>query len=456
MQFASYPISHLTILLVWQSLTLQAAEPSYLLKAELLPGTTTQVTAKIEVGGEMLVADEAQQKQLPLEVRGDFEYQEKIVAWKSDSQEPARSIRQYDLAEAHIKVAEQTSDRQLPEDQRLLLSELRNGESTLVGAKNALTREQFDLVNIVANSLSLDRLLPGREIAEGESWNHDKATVKALLAMDHVAVCEVSSVVIKESDRKVQIRLAGTVDGTVDGAPTEMELRCAYLFHLDEKRIIAFNMAIKETRKSTEIVPGLDVIAKAFVTLTPMGKTLKVPEEVAVQASRVQQPLERKLVYQSPTGGFSFEYDPAWYITAEERDLFSFRYLHDHQLTAHCNLSVLPPRSEGRHTSLDAFERDVREALSEKLETVSASTEWKTKNGYQCLGVIANGTVNEVPIQWRHYLVAADNCPRLSLAVTLEQSQGKKFADAERQMIDSLRLKRVELQTADKSATKAR
>jgi hypothetical protein len=279
--------------------------------------------------------------------------------------------------------------------------------------------------------------------------------MQTLLAMDHLAVCDVSSVATKLTNREVQIRMAGTVDGTVDGAPTEMELRGAYLFHLDKKRITGFNLAIKESRKTTEIVPGLDVVAKVFVTVKPRAKPFSVPKDLAAIASRTNRPLERKLVYQSPTSGFSFEYDPAWYVTAEERDLFSFRYLHDHQLAAHCNVNVLPPRSEGRQTKLDEFERDVREALGDKLETVSASTEWETTLGYHCLGVIANGTVKDVPIEWRHYLVAADDCPRLSLGVTLEQSQGAKFADAERQMIDSLKLEPTDKSTATETATKA-
>ena len=112
----------------------------------------------------------------------------------------------------------------------------------------------------------------------------------------------------------------------------------------------------------------------------------------------------------------------------------------DHELEAHCNVSVLPPRSAGRHTPLDEFERDVRQTLGDKLETVSAATEWETKRGNHCLGVIADGKVGEVPIEWRNYLVSADDCPRLSLTVTLKRELTAQFADAERQIIDSLEL----------------
>ncbi len=423
-----------------------AATPKYLLKAELAPGDTAHVTVKLEVGGELIMptenatTEEKGEKKLPTRVRGNLDYREQLVAWSPDPNAVSRSIRDYKTAKATFDVDDQTTERILADDQQLMFAEVRNGLSNLTGAKNKLTREQLDLVNIVANTLALDRLLPGQELAEGDTWKHDAATLAALLCMDHVAVCEVTSIVTAESERQVQIRMAGTVHGTIDGTPTEMELRAAYLFHLDKKRITRFNFAIKEARKSSGIVPGLDVVAKAFVEIDPEQKPLTVSPAIKKFAERTSEPLTRTLIYESPKQDFRFEYDASWYITAEERDLYSFRYLYDHELAAHCNLSVLAPRSAGRHTPLDEFERDVRQSLGDKLESVSAATEWQTKRGYNCLGVIAEGKVNDVSIQWRNYLVSTDNAPRLSLAVTLEKERSDAFADAERQIIDSIEL----------------
>lgn len=433
------------------------AAPTYLLKAELPPGTKSKVTVKLEVGGEMLMPTEKEGvKKLPLKVLGTLAYREQLIAWSTDPQSPVRSIRDYETAAAQFEVEAQKTDRKLPDDRRLLLSEVRDGHCVLTGSDSPLTREQFDLVNVVGNSLAIDRLLPNKEMKESDTWTHDPATIGALLCMDHVAVCDVSSVVAEEKDRQVQIRLAGTVHGTVDGTPTEMELRAAYLFHLDQKRITRFNLAIKEARKSSDIVPGLDVVAKAFVEIDPEKQPIEFPAKIQKTALLMKTPLSRTLVYESPAKNYRFEYDSAWYITAEERNLLAFRYLRDHEFEAHCNINVLAARSAGRHTPLEEFEKDVRTSLGDKLETVSASTEWDTKLGNHCLGVIADGKVNDVAIQWRNYLVAADDAPRVSLAVTLERARSEKFADAERQIIDSLELVKAPTSTAsaETNATK--
>lgn len=418
-----------------------AETPKYLLKADLTSGKLSSVTVKLEVGGDMLVSsDKEGSQQLPLKVVGELKYREQLVCWSADPQSIARSIRQYDSAIAQIEVAEQSTERTLQEDQNCILAEIREGMSILTGGDANLTRKQLDLVNEVGNTLAIDRLLPGKEMAEGESWTHDPEVLKALLCMDHVAVCEVSSVVTEMTDRQVKLRLAGIVHGTVDGTATELELRAAYLFHLDEKRITRFNLAIKEARKQSDIVPGLDVVAKAFITIDSETNALDVPADVQEIAAQVTEPLSRTLEYQPPAKNFRFKYHDAWYITAEERDRLSLRYLEDHELTAHCNLTVLPARSAGRHTPLEEFEKDVRKSLGDKLKSVIAATEWETQRGHHCLGVVSQGEIDGVPIEWRNYLVSADNCPRLSLSVTLERERVEWFADAERQIIDSIEL----------------
>jgi hypothetical protein len=431
--------------------TAAATTPKYLLKAELPAGATSHVTVKLESGGDLLMPTEKEgTKTLPMKLLCNLDYHEQLIDWSPEPAATARAIREYDSAIAKVEIEDKVTNSKLADDRKLILAEIRDGLSIVTGGEANLTREQVDMVNQVANTLAIDRLLPGREMAEGESWQHDAETLQAILGMDHVGVCEVSSVVTAESDRQVQIRLAGTVHGTVDGTPTERELRAAYLFHLDQKRIVRFNLAIKEVWKPNVVSSGMDVVTKAFVTIDPATKELDVPAAVKQVACRVNAPLSRKLVYEAPNKSFRFTYSDAWYITAEERDRVSFRYLSDHEEGAFCNVTVLPARSSGRHTPLEQFERDVRNMVGDQLETVSASTEWDTKSGLHCLGVIAEGKIKDIPMQWRHYLVAADDCPRLSLAVSLERDRINTFADADRSIIESIELSPAAAETASK------
>ena len=432
----------LLLLLGIATRTHAADEPTYLLAAEIQEHGSARVAVTLDVGGDLVVTEESGTKSLPLTVKGELRYLEQMLSWSADKQGTARSLRRYETAEAKIQVDEAGLQRELPASRRLIIADLNEGLSTLSSEASTLTRDEFDLISVVGNSLVLNRLLPDRELAEGENWKHDVDTMKALLGMDHIAVCEVSSVVTGYENRQVQIRLAGTVHGTVDGAPSEMQLRGAYLFHEVHQRITKFNLAIKEVRTANLVVPGLDVVAKVSVTVTPLPAepSFDLIESFGKSARDLEQPVENTLRYEAAKKGYRFLHDPIWYVTAEQSDLVSLRSLQGSNPTAHCNITTLPARSAGRETTLEVFEKDVRETLGDNLKTVSAATEWDTPQGNHCLGVIGQGKVDEVPIEWRYYLIAAPNKPRVSLAFTIEQSQLETFNDADRQLVDTLEL----------------
>ncbi len=433
----------------------------FLLAAEIADGETTEVTVTLELGGDWIDAEATGTKKLPLTVTGELQYTEQLLSWDADATQPLRSLRTYQTAKAKIQKGKEGMVRELPEAKRLVVAEMRDEHAVLVGDKTPLTRDQFDLINIVGNSLALNRLLPGREMAEGESWDHDTGAIAALLGMDHVAACGVRSVVMGCEHHQVQIRMAGTIHGTVDGAPTEMELRGAYLFHQQQKRVTKFNLAIQEVRTASQIVPGLDVVAKVSVSIEPSDETLTETssdnDHFSKAARDISQPLANTLLYEAPQSGYRFLHNHAWYdVTAEQSDLVSLRSLHNGNWTAHCNVTTLPARSEGNETVLEDFEHDVRTSLGENLEQVTASTEWTTAQGHTCMGVIATGSTGEVPIEWRYYLIASPGLPRVSLAVTIEKSQIEQFEDADRQMIDSLELLEKVSATASKPAKQSK
>ena len=421
-------------------------QATYLLETKCKEGDSWIASVDLQVGGDQIIPELSGDKKFPLSVSAQLKYEEQLLAWSGD--EVARSLRYYDTVAVKIQKEGGGTECYLRADSKLVVAEIRNQRAAFNGSEKPMSRQQLDLVNVVGNTLALQRLLPGRNLAEGDSWDHTAAAIGPLLGLDYVAVCEVSSVVTGEKHDQVQIRLVGTVHGTVDGAPTEMELRGAYLFHQRQKRITKFNLAIKELRTASEIVPGLDIVAKVSITLEPVSKRSKMTASQIKQASNLSDPLERELVYDARTQGFRFKHDVNWYVTGEQRELVSLRCMHRGDLVAHCNISTLPARSEGRFTSLDQFERDVRTSLGDSLESVAAATNWTTPQGYECLGVVAKGKVEDVPIEWRYYLIAADGLPRVSLAVTVEQSQLEQFKDGDRQLVDSLELMPAENETA--------
>ncbi|WP_428307293.1 hypothetical protein [Lacipirellula sp.] len=428
---------------------------AYDLSTGVKAGDVIHVDAKMEVGGDLFAKDaEGNEAKLATSVVADMSYDERLINWSSYAEKPARSLRNYFTAKATLKTDELGADRQLAKDDRVIVVDVAaDGSSALNGLEQTLTRHEFDLVNVIGNSLLIERLLPGRALKESEGWDHDAQTIGGLVGMDNVAVCEVRSVVTGMENRQVQIRLAGVIHGTVDGAASEMDLRGAYLFHLDERRITKFNMAIKEVRKAGEVSPGLDVVAKLSLVMTPLSKTNQADafDTAQIDAAKAKAPADlRRLRLESADRGYRFMHDKAWFLTAEQREALSLRLMVAGELLGHCNITTLPVRPADKPMTLQHFEENVVKSLGDKLGEVKAATEWANASGHQCLGIVAVGTVDEVPMQWRYYFIADAGKRPTTVAVTVEQSAEERFADADRAIIDTLVLLDASTSTAAK------
>lgn len=428
---------------------------AYDLTTGVKAGDVIHVDAKMEVGGDLLAKDaEGNEAKLATSVVADLSYDERLINWSYYAEKPARSLRNYFTAKATLKTDELGADRELAKDDRVIVVDVAaDGSSALNGLEQTLTRDEFDLVNVIGNSLLIERLLPNRSLKESEGWDHDAQTIGGLVGMDNVAVCEVRSVVTGMENRQVQIRLAGVIHGTVDGAASEMDLRGAYLFHLDERRITKFNMAIKEVRKAGEVSPGLDVVAKLSLVMTPLSKTNQADafDTAQIDAAKAKAPADlRRLRLESANRGYRFMHDKAWFLTAEQREALSLRLMVAGELLGHCNITTLPARPADKPMTLQQFEDNVVKSLGDKLGEVKAANEWANASGHQCLGIVAVGTVDEVPMQWRYYFISDEGKRPTTVAVTVEQSAEERFADADRAIIDTLVLLETPASTASK------
>jgi hypothetical protein len=429
-----------------------ADEPSYDLTARLEPGEAADVNVTLEVGGEVTLpaTTAAETKQLPLSVAARFAYAEQIVTWSSDPAAPARAVRRYSDATATIKTNAAAEERTLPAEKRTVTAELAADGFAVRGVDAALTRNEFDLLDVEGNSLAIDRLLPGKTFREGEGWDHTAEVIGPLLGMDHVAVCEVRSVVVGEENRQVQIRLAGTVHGTVDGAAAELELRAAYLYHLDRGRISKLNLAIKHHSKPAEAASGLDVVAKLSVIVAPVTEADRRAFTLAslVAAEKLTRAELRELSVEYPDRGYRFRHDKGWITVAAQREVLSLKLIDEGNYLAHCNVANGPPRAVGQPKTLGEFTQEVQKALGERFEQIAAATEWTTPAGNHCLGVFANGKIDDVEMQWRYYYIADEGLPQITTSVTLERAAVDRFADADRPLVDSLELIPSAAQTA--------
>jgi hypothetical protein len=270
-----------------------------------------------------------------------------------------------------------------------------------------------------------------------------------------VAVCEVQSVLDEFNSSFAKIRLAGVVHGTADGAATQQEIRGVYLFDRQLRRITRLNLAVREMRSIGGATPGLQGVTKLQIKIEAIPSSPRLTDEVVAAAKNGNRAPTQNLLYHSEPLGFRVEHDRQWFITSAARETVSMRRVDASDVIAQCSIARLPPKSEGRQTSLEQFQKDVTYSLGTSFRQIVSSGQWANAHGHRCFEVLVRGAVEDLPVEWHFYLVAAESGHRVSLVFTIESPMVDRVERADKKLVDQLQLIPVQTpppQTATRSA----
>jgi hypothetical protein len=428
------------------------------------PGELKRVTIQVEAGGHTIVRAEAdaqsakqtQEQKLPMSVSANLQYDERSITPLSDSLTEGTpiAVRYYDRAEAIIKVDQSGRSPKLADDRRLIIAARGADRPVLYCPDGSLTREHLDLIDVIGDAIALDRLLPATPVSTEDSWSNDAKTMAPLLTLDSIAVCEVKSSLESFNDDFAKIRVAGTVQGTVDSAATELEIRAVYLYDRRAQRVAKLNLAVKERRSIGDATPGLDATAKLQIQVESLEKSAQL-DNAAIAKAKALNSAAAGLTYESGPLGLRFKHDRKWYVTSEQRETVTLRRVDGGDLVAQCTLAALPPKSAGRQVSLEQFEKDVTFALGKNFGEMVSSRQWQNAAGLYCYELVARGIVDEVPVEWHYYLLAPESGDRVSVAITLEKPMVERVGRADRDLVETIELfpRMPAAQTARKTAT---
>jgi hypothetical protein len=199
-------------------------------------------------------------------------------------------------------------------------------------------------------------------------------------------------------------------------------------------------LAVREKRSIGGATPGLEAVAKVQIALSPIEKSVHLGDDALATLATLERTPTHDLSFESPKLGFRLMHDRQWFVTAEARESVTLRRVDSGDLTAQCTITKLPPKSEGRQTSLEQFQKDVTFSLGKDFGELVSSRQYQNAAGHYCYELVVRGLVEELPVEWHYYLVAPESGPRVSLAVTIEKPMVERVGSADRDLVESLQL----------------
>ena len=393
----------------------------------------------MEVGGEFKERSAGSERRTAMSGADNLVYHEMTI--KADSDRP-RSLRYYEKADSAVKFRDRARASSLADARRLVGMAIDPPEATLFGLREPLTRDELEVIDILGNSLLLDRLLPERPVAVGESWKPADKVMAALAGLDGATRCDVQCVLKEVTTIVARVEFSGGIEGPVNDTTAKIKLIGKYRFDLRTGRIDWFALVTKEARGISQVAAGFNVTVRFQMTITPEA----TPPQLAGEklAGRVEPTAKMsRLRYESPRDRWHVTYDRRWYLNSDDPQNALLKLIRQGTLSGQCNIASLPRRDRRQLVSLEDFQNDVRRALDKNFGEFVNAKQWGNAAGYRVLRVAANGVVHdkstEVPIHWIYYHVADDHGRQVALTFTVEQERLDRFADADRALVDSLR-----------------
>ena len=415
-----------------------SAAETFPLRSAKPNGSAVRVTAKLEVGGHLKVTSDKDKKtdSVPMSVVAQFGYDEQRLD-DGAAADHRLAARYYDDVQATIKIADRAVKPEIRDSRRLVAAVLGKDGTYLLSPGGPLSREELELIDIPGNTLVVGDLLPQDNVEKDRHWKPTDDTLARLLGLDAVGHTEVECVLTDVQDGTAEITLEGTLGGAINGVASEIELKGKLLFDVQHGVPKSLILAIKEERGISHVGPGLDVVAKLKLTMSPLAESKLLTPDVTQTAKLPNSDEAPQLEYVSAAKGYRFLYDRRWHITREEPDLVVLRLIDRGDLVAQCNVAP-STKAIDKPVELVQFQNDVQTALGKLFGKFERAYERGTSSGLRILESIASGTAQDLPIQWRYYLIHDRQGRALSVVFTLEAPLVDQFHNRDTPLVDTV------------------
>ena len=418
-----------------------AVAGKYLLKSERRKGSTDLVETLLEVNGDAKqISSDLKETREKMEVIAGFRYEERI-----DQISPTQlvSVRQYNLAKSKMKIGESIRMPELSSELQTIVCTLDRDRVSLFSPHGSLRGEQLLLIeDIPGNTLTIDRLLPATEVAVGESWKINDSVLRSFLSVDAVLTSDVEAVLTAVADDMATIEVIGDVSGIYLGAATEMSIRAKIQFDLSIGRVNWLGAMIAEHRSIGHVGPGVELIAKLQIKISPIDKPQALTDAAMTMVSTRPTPAVLQLKYDGGKGPWRFSHDRSWYVYQDDPQTTVLRKLVNGELVAQCNLADMGTVDLKTLTTLEKFQQDLITGLGQNFGKVAASNVYEDKNGCTVYKVLLDGSVDDLSLRWIYHLIT-DRMGRQSIVVfVVESAMLDLFANADEVLLETYRMGR--------------
>jgi hypothetical protein len=393
-----------------------------------LKGCYFHVRLHMTLAGEIKVHQEDKLNTLKQQAAADHDFLERVL--EADDAGCARKVaRAYKEARAAITTAGQTSTRTLREGRRdLVVAQYDKGQALTYSPKGPLTRAELDLAQHF-DTLHLPGLLPGKEVAVGDTWKLANATAQALCSFEALTGHDLAGKLQSVQDGVATVALSGTASGIDLGASVKLKVEGTCRFDLAKRRVVRLEWKQHDERDQGPASPALTADLTVTLERTPVGPADELNDLILALVPEQAPPDGiTALWHKDGKGRYELTYGRDWQVVAGTDDYLVLRLLDRGDFVAQATLTWWTKAPAGaKHMTAGDFKSAMAEAPGWEQEKLVDAKEVEAPRGCWLYRVEAAGRLNGVSTLQYFYLLTGPHGEQLVVAFALTPSQAQKL-----------------------------
>lgn len=354
----------------------------------------------------------------------------------------ARTARSYETAKAAIAtVGAERVEMTLRPERRLLISQRDKDEALTYCPAGPLTREELDVTEHF-DTLHVNGILPGKDVAVGATWKVTNPVTQALCAFEGLSeqdlVCKLESV---EQD-VATISVKGTATGIDVGSQVRLTIDAKARFDLKTKRLTTVEWKQKDEREqgpaSPQSVIEVTTTLKRSLIETPEaltdGRLASVPTGFDVPGPMLN------LYFRDPRNRFDLMYARDWQLVAATPDQVVLRLMERGEFVAQATVIPWTKAEAGKHATPDQLRQAVSVTPGWQPERELQASEIKEglEEGYWLYRISTVGKLDGMDVMQNFYLMAGPDGRQVILTFTMTPKQVERLGSRDLSLAGSV------------------
>lgn len=394
------------------------------------------------LSGSMKVAQDGKETSIKLSAKNAHELFERVL--DADKVVIRKSARYYEKTACGTEIAENKIARNLRDDRRFIVAQRTGDHLLCYSPVGPLTRQELELVGEHFDTLHLTGLLPGKEMATGDSWKISNATAQSLCLFEGLVSHDLTGKLIEVKDGTATIAIEGKASGIELGASVRLDIKGTLRFDPLQHRITELEWKQKDVRDHGPVSPATEIesttsLKRTFLENEP--KELSKGALAAVPSEDEPQELLKLLLTKHPNERYSFLQTREWHQVGATDSHLVLRLLDRGDFIAQATIITWKNADAGKHMDPDDFKKIVGQSPGWDMEEIVESGEVPTDEGRWIYRVTARGELDGAKVVQNFILLAGPKGDQVVVTFTMKPANAAKIGTRDLALVNAIEFK---------------